>query len=139
MKYIKFILVASFILLGSNLLFAQIPNPDNIVIPKSADGLKNPFANNASVMKSGYKVYQKVCWVCHGDAGKGDGPSVPTLTVIPANLSEPNIKELSDGALFWWISNGGNGMQPFKDALSKEQIWMVINYVRKLQGIPVGE
>lgn len=139
MKYKKIILLVSLIIAGGNLLFAQIPNPDNVVIPKTADNLKNPFANQASVMKSGYKIYTKFCWVCHGDAGKGDGPSVPTLTVTPANLSEPTIKELSDGALFWWISNGGNGMQPFKDAMSKEQIWMVVNYVRKLQGNPVRE
>lgn len=102
-------------------------------IPKSADNLVNPFAGDESVIRKGYKIYNKVCWVCHGDAGKGDGPSVPTLNTKPANVSDPEIIALSDGALFWWISNGGNDMQPFKGVLSEEEIWMVVNFLRKLQ------
>jgi mono/diheme cytochrome c family protein len=132
-KVKKSIFFVSALFLGFNLGFGQA-NPDNIVIPESADALENPYSNDESVVRKGEKVYKKVCWICHGDEGAGDGPSVPTLTVQPADLSKPNIKALSDGALFWWITNGGNGMQPFKDTLSKDQIWMVVNYIRRLQG-----
>lgn len=129
-RHIIFLLFA--ILFAEAGLYAQSAS-SKVQIPESANKLVNPYANDNSVLRKGYKIYNKVCWVCHGDAGKGDGPSVPTLNTKPANLSNPDIIALTDGALFWWISNGGNDMQPFKDVLSKDEIWMVVNYVRRLQ------
>ena len=123
-----FLLLAFFVSTLSN---AQ--NADGRIIPESADQLQNPYIGDKKKMMQGARIYQKVCWVCHGDAGKGDGPQSLELRNKPADFNTQLVLGRSDGALFWWISNGGNDMQPFRELLSEEDRWKVVNYVRQLQ------
>lgn len=107
---------------------------ENVEIPASADELINPYSDDPKAFIKAMKVYKKVCWVCHGDNGKGDGPGAAELSTKPADFNAPLVLNQTDGALFWWISHGGNGMQPFHDVLTEEQIWNLVTYVRKVQG-----
>lgn len=38
-------------------------------------------------MTHGQELYEELCAVCHGHAGKGDGPAVPALAQVPSDLS----------------------------------------------------
>ena len=77
------------------------------------------------------------CLPCHGPAGKGDGPVAGTLErngvpVRPGNLSDPKMRDQTDGALFWKISEGRSPMPTFQEALPEAQRWDIVNYVRTL-------
>src|SRR2546426_8434406 len=41
---------------------------------KSADRLTNPRTRTSESLNRGKFVYETYCLVCHGEAGKGDGP-----------------------------------------------------------------
>ena len=87
-----------------------------------------------SSLASGAAVYGAHCAVCHGRAGGGDGPAAPRLPRPPADLRAPHTGQHTAGDLFWWVSHGIEraGMPGFADALTEEQRWDVINYVRLL-------
>lgn len=104
-----------------------------IVIPAAADKLENPLQQDPATIKSAFKTYKKVCWVCHGDNGVGNGPESLDLEIKPADFNAQEVLDRSDGALFWWIREGGNGMQPYKDVLNSQQIWELVIYVRYVQ------
>jgi mono/diheme cytochrome c family protein len=105
---------------------------DRWVAPRSADSLKNPFPDEPLVVQQGEELYQVLCWSCHGEEGFGDGAAGGALGVKPANFHEDQVKNQSDGALFWKLSTGRGNMPPFQDVLSEEQRWQLIVYIRKL-------
>jgi len=71
------------------------------------------------------------CWSCHGQNGFGDGAAGGALGQRPANFHDRRVKNQSDGALFWKMTNGRGNMPPFKEALSEEQRWQLVSYIRK--------
>lgn len=105
--------------------------------PSQYQGLSDPFADNPDAVAEGEQIYSANCVTCHGEDAKGDGPAAAALDPKPADLAD-NQKFLSDGYMFWRISEGG-AMEPFnsqmpswKDTLSEDQIWQVITYLRTL-------
>lgn len=71
------------------------------------------------------------CWSCHGQNGFGDGAAGGALGQRPANFHDRWVKRQSDGALFWKMTHGRGNMPPFKDALTEDQRWQLISYIRK--------
>lgn len=111
-------------------VFTQQPDK---VIPDKYINLNNPLSADAKNLAAGAKIYKKVCWTCHGDNGKGNGPGANEIKTPVADFNNSIVVNRTDGALFWWISYGGNDMQPYKDVLSKDEIWQIIIYIRKIQ------
>ena len=93
---------------------------------------KNPVAVNASSIGAGQKVYLKRCAACHGNAGNGDGPDAADLGIHPAKLSDPAVREQTDGELFWKVTAGKKPMPGYGSRLSATDRWSVINYLRTL-------
>ena len=93
---------------------------------------KNPVAVNASSIAVGQKVYLKRCAACHGNAGNGDGPDAVDLGIHPAKLSNPAVREQTDGELFWKVTVGKKPMPGYGSRLSATDRWSVINYLRTL-------
>ena len=84
------------------------------------------------------------CVPCHGASGAGDGPVGATLerngvSIHPGNLTDPKLRQQTDGALFWKITQGNSPMPSWAETLSEEQCWAIINYIRTLppQASPV--
>src|SRR5689334_7745485 len=69
--------------------------------PAWTDTLKNPVAHNAAATDSGKVLYQKICTVCHGTSGKGDGIAAAGLSMKPADHTSPNVQLQTDGSLWW--------------------------------------
>ena len=67
-------------------------------------------------------------------AGCGDGPGGAGLPRPPADLTAPHAAEHTAGDMFWWLTHGipAGGMPPFGDALSEEDRWDLINFIRAL-------
>jgi mono/diheme cytochrome c family protein len=99
--------------------------------PPEADGYSNPNPANAQSVAAGKDVYLKYCVLCHGEQGRGNGPSAQSLEPKPANFADPSrMKGQSDGDLAWKIVTGRGPMPSWEPVLSEAEIWNVINYVR---------
>jgi mono/diheme cytochrome c family protein len=105
----------------------------NKVFPEKVKTMTNPQACDAKTIAAAAKIYKKVCWTCHGDNGNGLGPGAKEIKTKVASFSNPIVVGRTDGELFWWITTGGNDMQPFKDVLSKGETWSMVCYIRKVQ------
>lgn len=106
-----------------------------------------PRVSDATIAE-GEQIYQELqCWRCHGQAGRADGPSAPTLTdeldfpIRAADLTKAwrykGGSELVD--IFTRFSTGMNGtpMPSFYDVFPEEEreekLWALSAYVRSLQ------
>jgi len=81
---------------------------------------------------SGREIYVNTCIRCHGIDGTG-AQSV-RLVPAPADLSSLAVQNRLDGTLFKRIHDGkpNTAMGAWKHALSDEEIWDVLAYVRTL-------
>lgn len=81
---------------------------------------------------SGREIYVNTCIRCHGLDGKG--AQGMQLVPPPADLTSPSIQNRLDGTLFKRIHEGkpNTAMGAWKHALSDDEIWDVLAYVRTL-------
>ncbi len=113
-------------------------------IPTPIDIPSAPASTNESV-ELGKKLYQETgCIRCHGNLGRGDGPSAPTLkddTGRPLRVADLTQGWTFRGGstredIFRTMSTGFNGtpMPGFVDALTPEQRWAITDYIVSLSG-----
>jgi mono/diheme cytochrome c family protein len=114
------------------LLPANAIKSQDWVAPADASKIANPVAADATAIATGKALFTTICFVCHGDEGKGDGINAPSLERQPADLSSADVQKQTDGALFWKISEGNPPMLTFKDVLSEEQRWQLVHFLRTL-------
>jgi copper transport protein len=83
----------------------------------------------------GKELFAQNCTVCHGAAGRGDGPGAASLPRPPADLTTGHAIPHSDEDYVYWIENGieGTGMPPFDGTLDEPAVRDVVAYVRSLQ------
>jgi high-affinity iron transporter len=97
-----------------------------------------PYPKQVPSLASGKAIYLETCSQCHGEAGRGDGPSRATMnpkTPAPANFTDAEFMAgLSPFKAFNAISFGveNTAMASFA-ALSEEQRWQVAFYVLSLR------
>jgi mono/diheme cytochrome c family protein len=76
-------------------------------------------------------LFRQNCAICHGAEAEGkevSGKAVPSLR-------EGKPATLTDDQIYTQISNGGNGMLPFKQQLSDKDIRDMVKFVKhSLQG-----
>lgn len=102
------------------------------IAPAAEARKKDPVAVSESSLSAGQKIYVKRCLACHGKTGNGDGPDAADLGIDPAKLSDPVIRQETDGELFWKITVGKKPMPNYGTRLSPADRWNVINYLRSL-------
>ena len=72
-------------------------------------------------------LFRQNCAICHGPEGEGktldDGRKIP-------NLREGDFKYKSDGEIYHHISEGGNGMVPFRGQLTQREITLMVRFVQ---------
>lgn len=84
---------------------------------------------------NGKAIYERLCGVCHGAQGKGDGPAGQMIKPPAADLTSSKVKDKPDAELFQSIQNGKppTAMSAFKGQLSDQQIHDVVAYIRRLE------
>lgn len=97
--------------------------------------MKNPLPLESEVVVRGKTLFQTHCSVCHGQAGRGDGPAAAGLNPQPADLTSAHVDDHTDGDMFWWLNYGiaGSAMPDFKDTLSDIERWELIRFIRSLR------
>ena len=118
----------------------QIPYP----YPNTEEGLKkasenliNPILATTKNLNRGQFLYENYCLVCHGVAGKGDGPLIPKFP-NPPSLTSRRLKKLTPGHLYHVITHGVGDMPAHAQQVSREERWHLVHYVQKLQGKKVA-
>jgi mono/diheme cytochrome c family protein len=95
--------------------------------------MHNPLQSDPANLAKGQERFATNCAPCHGEKGLGDGPVVHLLHRKPANLLTGVSKNLPDGYIYGYIRNGGIAMPAYDDAMSSDERWQVVLYVRDLQ------
>jgi len=92
----------------------------------------NPIRATPESIATGQKLFTIYCAPCHGTGGKGDGPVSPKF-IPPPDLTAPSIQtQRTDGYMQHVIGTGGAVMPAYGEALSPEERWHVVNFVRSL-------
>lgn len=109
-------------------------------IPAPYNAARDPLPNTPAKLSRGAAVFRENCAACHGRSGYGNGPAGKELVPPPADLAwlAHTPMSRSDPYMLWAISEGGqpvgSDMPSFKAALSRDDIWSVIGYIRA--GLP---
>jgi cytochrome c oxidase cbb3-type subunit 2 len=90
----------------------------------------------------GAVVYEKFnCAQCHGDRGRGDGPSADDLKddwgneIVPYDLTKGHPKCGNNGTDIYRVFNAGlNGtpMPSFADSISAAEAWDLVHFIQSL-------
>ena len=112
-------------------------------IPNTPEGyiqaglqLKNPFSiTDEKIKAEGQHFFNIYCAVCHGVNGDAKGYIVTEgkYTAMPPSYFDQRLLEMPEGTMFQSVTYGKNAMQSYAYALSKEERWKVITYVKSLQ------
>jgi mono/diheme cytochrome c family protein len=116
------------------------------VTEKPAEPIPIPTEPKLTVesIKHGGELFQKLeCWKCHGQEGRGDGPSASTLTdsndqpIRPYNFTSTNRSKCgtTNRELYRIFMTGldGTPMPSFADVVKPEDAWDLVHYLRTLQ------
>ena len=91
----------------------------------------NPMAPTAAAVANGKTLFVENCATCHGDNGRGRGPSAQD---IPRRVADLTRTWKSDGFLAAHITYGKRDYMPaWQDILSEEQIWELVIYINELR------
>lgn len=116
-----------------------LPNDSNGY--KLSATVKNPLdtAKGKSEMDEAGRLYNINCAICHGEKGIADGPLATSGKIGGvANLTQPAYVSMADGTMFHSITYGKNNMGSYASQLSRQERWMIVNYIRKLQPKTAG-
>jgi mono/diheme cytochrome c family protein len=106
-------------------------------VPEKAKQVKNPLQPSDATLKSIRPVYLDKCAVCHGDSGKGDGHDASLYDPAPTNFTDAKrVGVITDGELFYKMSEGHKPMPSFKKRLTEEQRWQLVLLIRSFGALP---
>lgn len=87
----------------------------------------------------GEEVYRSLCWSCHGNYGRGDGPASKYLAHPPPDLTDPHVfgKKTDQDIVFGLIeakaqTGASHRTMVIGDVLRKEALQDAIAYMRTL-------
>jgi mono/diheme cytochrome c family protein len=101
--------------------------------PEKASKRNNPVPGDSASIQRGKDLFILNCASCHGKSAEGNGSAAAALTPKPANLKKMSGTH-PDGDLAWKIENGRGLMPAWRNILSQDQIWDLVNYIQSLSG-----
>jgi cytochrome c oxidase cbb3-type subunit III len=108
-----------------------------VILLASSLPMARPASTQDAEMDNAKENYQQYCRKCHGETGKGDGPSAAVLNPKPRDFADcTNMQKRSDDELLKAISEGGEAigmsadMQPWGGTISEAEIRGLLKFVR---------
>ena len=109
---------------------ALVPREQRDVAAKVPNPVK-PSRDSIAVGKEQFDIF---CTPCHGSEAKGGvtGP-VATKFIPPPDLTNAELqRQRTDGYWHSYIMVGGAVMPAYGEALSSQEAWHIVNYLRSL-------
>ena len=113
-----------------SLLVSSVYGQAEWTVPKQAEMMTNPLIKDSKSVEKGKKIFQSLCASCHGKTGKGDVAAMQSLNPKPTNFTTEKFQAQTDGTIYWKLSEGRGLMAAYKNMLSEEQRWSLVNYLR---------
>jgi mono/diheme cytochrome c family protein len=112
-----------------------------IATPAGVKEMKNPDSVTETSMAEAREHFVEHCSVCHGSTGRGDTLYGRNLYPKVPDLTQADTQQLTDGELFYIISNGVRftGMPAFGGEDSPESIWELVSFIRRLPNLTPEE
>lgn len=90
--------------------------------------------NNSAFANAGRGIYMQNCSVCHGVAGRGNGPVSQSMIKKPANFTRPFYGAYDDAMWYYRVKEGvaGTRMPRWGKTLSEEQMAYLVAYLKTL-------
>ena len=127
------ILVLLVIVIGRAILNREPPG-----ITEAERNRANPVRESEENITAGRKLYAENCANCHGKSGKGDGSESMMYDPAPSNLTDaPHMRKLTDGEIFFQITQGRKPMPSYKNKLTETERWQLVLLLREFSsGVP---
>jgi mono/diheme cytochrome c family protein len=102
-------------------------------VPPDAAKKVNPVKSTPDNLSAAKATWMDKCANCHGEKGAGDGPEADMYTPAPAALNDAHMMNgMTDGEIFYKITEGRKPMPSFKTQLTDEERWELVNFTRTL-------
>lgn len=110
-----------------------VPPPDFT----AASDLRNPVAPSQETTQRAEQLFKVNCLPCHGPEGRGNGLVAQYFERAqlpkPADFASARLRALTDGQLFFVITNGFGNMPAFGHLLTVEERWYLVVFIRGVQ------
>jgi len=105
-----------------------------VSVPESAKAQKNPLRTNAGGedVSAGREIYKQKCDACHNYDGSGKTEAGGGLYPPPLDLRGPEVKNATDGELFYFIRNGIRNTAMPGWQMPDQDIWRLVVFIRNL-------
>lgn len=101
------------------------------IVPLPDRQRKNPLVATEANLAAAKQIYEDKCSNCHGDTGKGDGSDAMMYDPTPSDLTDATkVDKLTDGEIFYQITQGRKPMPSFRKKLTDQQRWQLVLLVR---------
>ncbi len=108
--------------------------PNFVRFTEEADALQAPMPATEQVLATGETMFKTYCTPCHGD-GVNLGPVAQPGRfpgVVPLGGANGVASGKTDGHIYLTIRNGGAIMPYYGWAMTDDEIWATVHYVRSL-------
>ena len=115
-----------------------VPRGGDLLVPREqrevAAKIPNPVKPTAQSIALGKQHFDVFCVPCHGPEGKGGVTGlVATKFIPPPDITNAELqRQRTDGYWHSYIMVGGAVMPAYGEALSSQEAWHVVNYLRSL-------
>ncbi|MGA2429850.1 MAG: cytochrome c [Candidatus Acidiferrum sp.] len=136
LKARKFLFALLLIVIAVAVIYTILQNRP-WTVPEEAKQRKNPLTSSDAIRQSIRPLYNDKCASCHGNSGKGDGHDATLYDPAPTNFADAKrMSAVTDGELFFKLSEGRKPMPSFKKRLTEDQRWRLILLLRSFAEPP---
>jgi mono/diheme cytochrome c family protein len=111
----------------------QNSQPKPWEVPSEYKNKANAIKSSTESIDEGKSLYIKHCASCHGKTGIGDGPKAKLIDTYSGDLTSSAYQSQCDGEHFYKTLVGRGDMPAYKDKLSEEDIWNIVNYMQSFK------
>jgi mono/diheme cytochrome c family protein len=91
-----------------------------------------PITVDAKLLHRGQDRFNIYCSPCHDRTGGGQGVVVKRGYPPPINLASDRVLGMSDGQIFWTMTNGVRNMPSYRKQVPIQDRWAIVAWVRVL-------